>query len=206
MADAVYSPTTETKPKSRCFLIPTELLDQKRFALKVLEVIFSLVAFVQEECINTCISCSALYFFEFVSCTAFFFTALLLVLLSTPLHQKVGVTCWDRLDFIYTAAIFVFFIISSIVFSSNNSDSALEKSAAAFGFLASLLFLLDLVLFYRTHGLPFRRTQENPANGPTSPNSPPGAPRPRNSPRTERRLWGGSARSEEPVFNVLSRF
>lgn len=173
MADAVYSSTTESNPKSSWFLVPSGVLDWSRFFIKIAEVLLSLVAFVQEEVINVCISCGPLYFFEFVSCTAFLFTLLLLVLLSTPLHQRVGITCWTTLDFCYTAAIFVLFVLSSIVFSSDNRGSALEKSAAAFGFLASLAFLLDLVWFYRTLGLPFRpQTLENPPNGPTSPSSP----------------------------------
>lgn len=173
MADAVYSSTTESNPKSSWFLVPSGVLDWSRFFIKVAEVLLSLVAFVQEEVINVCISCGSLYFFEFVSCTAFLFTMLLLVLLSTPLHQRVGITCWTKLDFCYTAAIFVLFIISSIVFSSDNSGSSLEKSAAAFGFLASLAFLVDLVFFYRTHGFPFTsQNQENPPNGPTSPSNP----------------------------------
>lgn len=171
MADAVYSSTTVSNPKSSWFLVPSQVLDWNRFFIKIAEVLLSLVAFAQEEVINVCISCNALYFFEFVSCTAFLFTLLLLVLLSTPLHQRVGLTCWTKLDFVYTAAIFVLFIISSIVFSADNSGSALEKSAAAFGFLASLAFLLDLILFYRTLGFPFgsSQTPDSPPNGPSSP-------------------------------------
>ncbi|KAF3855579.1 hypothetical protein F7725_016302, partial [Dissostichus mawsoni] len=43
----------------------------------------SLVAFLLEEVVSSCLSCSALYFFEFVS---FLFTLLLLIFLATPLH------------------------------------------------------------------------------------------------------------------------
>eukprot|EP00064_Thunnus_orientalis_P021108 superscaffoldBa00006209_g21263 len=59
--------------------------------------LLSLVAFIQEEVVNSCRSCTALYFFEFVSCTAFLFTLLLLILLSTNLHTRVGITCWPVL-------------------------------------------------------------------------------------------------------------
>ncbi|CAL9706064.1 unnamed protein product [Knipowitschia caucasica] len=62
-------------------------------------------------------------------------------------------------DFWYTCCIFVLFLVSSIVFSTDNGGSSLEKSAAAFGFLASLFFLLDLILVYRTRGFPWRPDQ-----------------------------------------------
>ncbi|XP_033837183.1 CKLF-like MARVEL transmembrane domain-containing protein 6 [Periophthalmus magnuspinnatus] len=171
MADTVYAPTTAPNPKDKCFLVPTDILDLKRFCVKLLEVLFSVVAFLQEEFVSSCVACNALYFFEFVSCTAFLFTVLLLGLLSTPVHRRVGMNCWSMLDFMYTVIIFVFFFLASIIFSASNSGSALERSAVAFGFLASLSFLLDLVLFYRTHGLPFKyaQNQENPATGSNNP-------------------------------------
>ncbi|KAF3855575.1 hypothetical protein F7725_016298 [Dissostichus mawsoni] len=46
----------------------------------------SLVAFLLEEVVSSCLSCSALYFFEFVS---FLFTLLLLIFLATLLHGRV---------------------------------------------------------------------------------------------------------------------
>ena len=59
--------------------------------------LLSFLAFILEEMVNSCITCSVLYFFEFVSCTAFLFTLLLLVLLATKLHTKVGINCWAKL-------------------------------------------------------------------------------------------------------------
>uniref|UniRef100_A0A4W6G524 MARVEL domain-containing protein n=1 Tax=Lates calcarifer TaxID=8187 RepID=A0A4W6G524_LATCA len=88
-----------------------------------LKQLLSFVAFILEEVVSSCISCTALYFFEFVSCTAFLFTLLLLVLLSTTLHTRVGITCWPSLDFYYTAAITLLFFISSIVFAANNNGN-----------------------------------------------------------------------------------
>lgn len=64
-------------------------------AAVVLQVL-SFVAFVLEETISSCLRCSPLYFFEFVSCSAFLFTGLLLLLLSTCLHEKVGISCWPK--------------------------------------------------------------------------------------------------------------
>ncbi|XP_031164228.1 CKLF-like MARVEL transmembrane domain-containing protein 6 [Sander lucioperca] len=152
----VYSPTTAPNPKSSWFIVPSANLDTVRCGVKVMEVLLSFVAFILEEVVSSCVSCSALYFFEFVSCTAFLFTLLLLILLSTTLQNRVGITCWPRLDFLYTAAIALLFFISSIIFSTN-SNTPMEKSAVAFGFLATAMFIFDLVLFVKNSGFPFKK-------------------------------------------------
>ena len=59
--------------------------------------LLSFLAFVVEEVVSSCLSCGALYFFEFISCTAFLFTLLLLILLATKLSGMVGITCWEKL-------------------------------------------------------------------------------------------------------------
>ncbi|XP_036929248.1 CKLF-like MARVEL transmembrane domain-containing protein 6 [Acanthopagrus latus] len=157
MASQVYSPTTAPNPKASWFMVPSENLDKIRFGIKVVEVLFSFVAFVLEEVVSTCVSCSSLYFFEFVSCTAFLFTLLLLILLSTVLHTRVGITCWPCLDFVYTSVIAVLFLIASIVFASDHSGSAYEKIAVVFGFFATVLFTIDLIMFVKTRGFPFKK-------------------------------------------------
>ncbi|XP_051255366.1 CKLF-like MARVEL transmembrane domain-containing protein 6 [Dicentrarchus labrax] len=156
-APQVYAATTTPNPKSSWFLVPSASLDKSRFVIKVLEVLLSFTAFILEEVVLSCVSCSALYFFEFVSCTAFLFTLLLLILLSTTLHTRVGITCWPSLDFVYTGLIAVLFLIASIVFSSDNGNTTVEKCAVAFGFIATLLFFVDLAMFWRSHGFPFRK-------------------------------------------------
>lgn len=60
----------------------------------VLLQLLSLVALLLEELVKSCTTCLGLYTFEFVSCTALLFTLLLLVLLATPLHARVGINCW----------------------------------------------------------------------------------------------------------------
>ncbi|XP_047454849.1 CKLF-like MARVEL transmembrane domain-containing protein 6 [Mugil cephalus] len=166
MAMEVYSPTTAPNPKSSFFVVPTELLNKIRFLLKILEVLLSFVAFILEEVVMNCNNCSALYFFEFVSCTAFLFTLLLLILLSTKLHQKVNITCWSVLDFLYTAAMGVLFFIASIIFASQNSGTGLESAAVIFGFLAMAAFIADCAYFYKTIGLPFKSGgKPQPGNG-----------------------------------------
>lgn len=171
----VYAQTTTPNPRTSCFQIPLDFLDMKRFGVKVVEVLLSFVAFVTEEVVTSCISCSPLYFFEFVSCTAFLFTLLLLILLASPLHQRVGITCWPMLDFVYTGIIAVLFFIASIVFATSNSGTTLEKGAAVFGFLASVAFFVDISLFLKENGLPVNKAEKQ---GPTNGITPPVGPQP----------------------------
>ncbi|XP_073341354.1 CKLF-like MARVEL transmembrane domain-containing protein 6 [Pagrus major] len=155
----VYSPTTAPNPKASWIMVPSENLDKIRFVIKVGEVLLSFVAFILEEVVSNCYSnsCNSLYFFEFVSCTAFLFTLLLLILLSTSLHTRVGITCWPSLDFGYTGFIAVLFLIASIIFASDNNGSTTEKIAVVFGFFATALFAIDLVMFVKTRGFPFKK-------------------------------------------------
>ncbi|XP_034029611.1 CKLF-like MARVEL transmembrane domain-containing protein 6 [Thalassophryne amazonica] len=162
-ANDVYTPTTVAEPKSSCFLIPGEPLEKIRLLVKLAEVLLSFVAFIVEEVVNSCISCTSLYFFEFISCTAFLFTLLLLVLLYTTLHRRLGVPCWPTVDFVYTAIIGVLFFIASITFAAN-SHSTLEQIAVAFGFMASLAFAVDLGLFWKHSGVPFLQSKQDPSN------------------------------------------
>uniref|UniRef100_A0A8C7WSN8 MARVEL domain-containing protein n=1 Tax=Oryzias sinensis TaxID=183150 RepID=A0A8C7WSN8_9TELE len=140
--------------------------------------LLSLVAFVLEELVSSCGNCNPLYFFEFVSCTAFLFTLLLLILLSTRLHEKVGIECWPKLNFFYTLGIAVLLLISSIVFAADNAGSSLESAAEVFGFLATLIFALDVAYFLKTRGSPFKA---GPGPGVSN-----GGPVPAAAPETER--------------------
>lgn len=170
MANDVYSPTTVSSPKTSCWLGPSsEHLGTLRFYLKVAEVLLSLVAFILEETVTSCTSCSPLYFFEFVSCTAFLFTTLLLILLATRLHSKVGINRWPILDFVYTAVIALLFLISSIAFASNNGGTSVETISVVFGFLAMLAFVVDFVFFLKTKGLPFTKNQAPPNDNGSAP-------------------------------------
>ncbi|CAB1334692.1 unnamed protein product [Coregonus sp. 'balchen'] len=169
-ADAVYSPTTVSENKSKkWFIVPTDNLDKFRCLIKVVQVLLSFVAFILEEVVTTCMSCSPLYFFEFVSCTAFLFTALLLVLLATNLHKRVGINYWPAVDFVYTALMAAFFLIASIVFVSDNGGTDLENAAVAFGFLATMAFLVDAGWFVKTRGFPFKRTNQQAASNGEAP-------------------------------------
>ncbi|XP_012688036.2 CKLF-like MARVEL transmembrane domain-containing protein 6 [Clupea harengus] len=150
MADhaSPYVPTTTAVPKSSTF----GYLKLPGFVFKLIELVLSFVAFVLEEVVTTCNACSHLYFFEFVSCTAFLFTLLLLILLATPLYEKVGFSQWDPLDFVYTVGIALLFIIASAVFLSDNGGSELEKAAGVFGIIASLVFFANAAYLYKVKG------------------------------------------------------
>ncbi|KAL4617173.1 CKLF-like MARVEL transmembrane domain-containing protein 6-like [Arapaima gigas] len=142
--EPVYNSTTVPENKAaKVFLVPTNLLSKARFVVKVAEVLLSFVAFILEEVVDNCTSCTPLYLFEFFSCTAFLFTSLLLVLLASPLHKKVGINCWPTVDLVYTLIIGSLFFVASIIFSAVNGGTELEKAAVAFGFLASFAFLVD---------------------------------------------------------------
>ncbi|XP_026083919.1 CKLF-like MARVEL transmembrane domain-containing protein 6 [Carassius auratus] len=171
-AETVYNTTTTVQePKPRRFIVPSENLDTVRFGIKVIEVLLSFVAFVMEEAVSSCSQCGPLYFFEFVSCTAFLFTLLLLILLATVLHQKVGINCWPTLDFGYTIAMAMFFMLASIVFAADNGQTDLERGAVAFGFLATGAFFVDFVLFVKKQGIPCRKGNNQPADRTPRPES-----------------------------------
>lgn len=159
----VYGATTAPNPRSSCFQVPSDHLDWTRFTLKVLQVLLSLVALLLEELVKVCTTCFGLYTFEFVSCSALLFTLLLLVLLATPLQTRVGINRWPIVDFVYSSVITLLFFIASIAFAADNGGSQLEKAAVVFGFLASLLFLADVVMFWKTRGFPF--VEQQPTNG-----------------------------------------
>lgn len=165
-ADTVYNTTTTAhEPKSsKWIIVPSENLDKVRCVIKVIEVLLSLVAFVMEEVVSSCLQCGPLYFFEFVSCTALLFTLLLLILLVTPLHQRVGINSWPTLDFGYTSVIAVLFLFASIVFAADSGQTSLEQGAVAFGFLATVAFFIDSGLFLKNRGIPCRKGNNQQAD------------------------------------------
>ncbi|XP_066547402.1 CKLF-like MARVEL transmembrane domain-containing protein 6 [Amia ocellicauda] len=158
----VYNTTTEQQEnkKTAVCIVPSKHLDKLRFFIKLAELILSFIAFILEEIVSNCNSCGPLYFFEFVSCTAMLFTFLLLVLLATPLNKKVGIEKWDYVDFIYTAVIGALFLLASIVFAADNGNTTLETAAVVFGFLASIAFIIDIAVFYKTKGFPWKDNSE----------------------------------------------
>ncbi|XP_052002745.1 CKLF-like MARVEL transmembrane domain-containing protein 6 isoform X2 [Xyrauchen texanus] len=165
--DPVYNVTTVQESKSKkWFIVPSENLGKVGFVIKIIEVLLSFVAFVMEEVVSNCSSCGPLYFFEFVSCTAFLFTFSLLILLATTLHQRVGISCWPTLDFGFTAAMAFLFLIASVVFAADNGGTILEQTSAAFGFLATMAYFVDFSLFLKAKGC--RKGSNQPATDNTT--------------------------------------
>ncbi|KAK1173544.1 CKLF-like MARVEL transmembrane domain-containing protein 6 [Acipenser oxyrinchus oxyrinchus] len=137
-------------------------LDKKRVGIKILEVLLSFIAFICEEVVNNCSDCGALYFFEFVSCTAVLFTILLLILLTTTLCESVGINRLSLVDFFFTLGMAVLFLIASCVFAAHNEGTALETTSVITGFLATVAFLFDVGLIYKEKGFPW--SPKNPVS------------------------------------------
>ncbi|NXI17359.1 CKLF6 protein, partial [Irena cyanogastra] len=90
---AVYNETTEPEAKAsrRCpFSCTLRHLRGLQLPLKVVQTIFSFVAVVCEEIVDDCITCSGLYFFEFISCSAFLLSLLILYMYCTDLYESLG--------------------------------------------------------------------------------------------------------------------
>ncbi|XP_038653817.1 CKLF-like MARVEL transmembrane domain-containing protein 6 [Scyliorhinus canicula] len=160
--EEVYRPTTEplANQDSCCQL---GYLKSLRGMLKVAQVILSFVAFILEEVVNSCMSCHALYFFEFVSCSAFLLTTFLLIILATCLQSKLDRINWRLVDFTYTAVISLFFLIASIIFATKNDGSGVEKTSVAFGFMATIAFVLDVLRHLWQEGPPWKEKKDKPA-------------------------------------------
>ncbi|XP_012883930.1 PREDICTED: CKLF-like MARVEL transmembrane domain-containing protein 6 [Dipodomys ordii] len=147
---AVYSPTTEENPGSargaRGFAAYFSLtrLPWYRRVLKGLQLLLSLLAFICEEVIPECTLCGGLYFFEFVSCSAFLLSLLLLIVHCTPLHDRVDAGKVKSSDFYITLGTGCVFLLASIIFVSTDGRTIAEV-AASFGFIASFMFLFDFI-------------------------------------------------------------
>nr|XP_031542761.1 CKLF-like MARVEL transmembrane domain-containing protein 6 isoform X2 [Vicugna pacos] len=115
----VYRETTEAHPASargpRSSLAIYFTLGRLkgRWGYKFSQLVLSLLAFICEEIVSQCTLCGGLYFFEFVSCSAFLLSLLMLIVYCTPVYEKVELV---------------------------------KVKSSVFGFLASLMFLLDFII------------------------------------------------------------
>ncbi|KAF1415469.1 CKLF-like MARVEL transmembrane domain-containing protein 6, partial [Spheniscus humboldti] len=89
---AVYNETTEpqAKPPCRPFGCTLRHLWGWRLPTKALQAILSLLAVICEEIVEDCITCSGLYFFEFISCSAFLLSLLILCVYCTDVYETFG--------------------------------------------------------------------------------------------------------------------
>ncbi|NP_001034830.1 CKLF-like MARVEL transmembrane domain-containing protein 6 [Xenopus tropicalis] len=154
---AVYATTTEpSNPGKKSFCSVTEL-GKVRFPLKVAQLLFSFIGFVCEEIIDQCENCGGLYFFEFVSCSAFLLALLLIIVYCTPLRQKVNPNSLKSIDFWISSITGLLFLIASIVFAATMDDISLAKVSVAFGFLASVAFIIEAIIMYMNGDSPFTK-------------------------------------------------
>ncbi|XP_061597867.1 CKLF-like MARVEL transmembrane domain-containing protein 4 [Cololabis saira] len=150
-ASSPYQPTTEpVHPRLlgavRC---DTDYLRSYFGILKLVEVVLSLIGFICIETIMMCSPCGGVYFFEFVSCSAFVVTGVLLLIFSLNLHLKVPQVNWNLTDLVNTAASTLFFFLSSLVLACINHNTGAEIAAVIFGFLVTGVYGLNTFLAVR---------------------------------------------------------
>ncbi|NXX81152.1 CKLF6 protein, partial [Urocolius indicus] len=89
---AVYNETTEPRAKPPRLSLGCSLrhLGGWRLAPKALQTILSLLAVICEEIVADCMNCSGLYFFEFISCSAFLLSLLILGVYCTDAFERFG--------------------------------------------------------------------------------------------------------------------
>ncbi|XP_009077984.1 PREDICTED: CKLF-like MARVEL transmembrane domain-containing protein 6, partial [Acanthisitta chloris] len=131
--------------------------------------ILSLIAVICEEIVDNCIKCGGLYFFEFTSFTAFLLSVLILCVYCTDVYETLGEDKVQRLNFYAALGIGACFLLASIVLAATSSDLGAEKAAYAFGFLASVAFLVEFFMecFHRQKQNADGRS-ENPAATPSA--------------------------------------
>lgn len=151
-ASSPYQPTTEPVHSRnvlggiRC---DTEYLKSHFGMLKVIEVALSLIAFICIETIMYCLPCGGVYFFEFVSCSCFVVTGVLLLIFSLNFHTKVPHVNWNLTDLVNTAVSTLFFFLASVVLAALNHNKGADIAAVIFGFLVTCVYGLNTFLAVR---------------------------------------------------------
>ncbi|XP_018421959.1 PREDICTED: CKLF-like MARVEL transmembrane domain-containing protein 4 [Nanorana parkeri] len=151
-ASSPYQPTTEPVRQNRgwrglqCDL---EYIRSLFGVLKCSQVLLAMLSFICIETIMECSPCEGLYFFEFVSCSAFVVTGVLLLMFSLSLHERVPHINWILTDLVNTGLSALFFFIASVILASLNHKSGAEISAAVFGFSATLSYSVNTYLALR---------------------------------------------------------
>ncbi|XP_014739558.1 PREDICTED: CKLF-like MARVEL transmembrane domain-containing protein 6 [Sturnus vulgaris] len=165
----VYNKTTEPEvkaPRRRPFGFTLRRLWGWRLPVKVVQAIFSLVAVVCEEIVDDCSFCGGLYFFEFISCSAFLLSLLILCVYCTDLYKSLGEDKVQKMNFWAVPVIGASFLLASIVFSATCSGSAVESAACVFGFFATFAFVAEfgIELFLKRKQKLISERSENPGN------------------------------------------
>ncbi|XP_006130609.2 CKLF-like MARVEL transmembrane domain-containing protein 4 [Pelodiscus sinensis] len=148
-ASSPYQPTTEPVSQRhglgglRCDL---DYLRSAFGMVKISEVVLALIAFICIETIMECSPCGGLYFFEFVSCSAFVVTGALLLMFSLNLHTRIPQINWNLTDLVNTGLSTFFFFIASVVLAALNHKTGAEIVAVIFGFLAMIVYAVNMYL------------------------------------------------------------
>ncbi|XP_037746298.2 CKLF-like MARVEL transmembrane domain-containing protein 6 [Chelonia mydas] len=174
---AVYNQTTELQrePQSKPCACACTLhrLTLQRLLLKAAQALLSLLAFILEEIVESCILCGGLYFFEFISFSATFLSILILTVYCTSAYEKVEKDKLIKLDFWVTTVVGVLFFVASIVFAATSDKSSVETVAIVFGFLASIGFLADGIHFFMENRKVKENKVENTGNTQNTPENQP---------------------------------
>ncbi|KAG9475088.1 hypothetical protein GDO78_003506 [Eleutherodactylus coqui] len=107
-ASSPYQPTTEPVRQNRGWRgiqCDGDYVRSLPGGLKCSQVVLALLAFICIETIMECAPCEGLYFFEFVSCSAFVVTGVLLLMFSLALHERVPHINWVLTVFGFLATI-----------------------------------------------------------------------------------------------------
>uniref|UniRef100_H0VTA2 CKLF like MARVEL transmembrane domain containing 4 n=1 Tax=Cavia porcellus TaxID=10141 RepID=H0VTA2_CAVPO len=123
--------------------------------------ILALIAFICIETIMDCSPCEGLYFFEFVSCSAFVVTGVLLILFSFNLHMRIPQINWNLTDLVNTGLSTFFFFIASIVLAALNHKTGAEIAALIFGFLATAAYAASTFLAVQKWRVSIRQQSAN---------------------------------------------
>ncbi|XP_044515370.1 CKLF-like MARVEL transmembrane domain-containing protein 4 [Gracilinanus agilis] len=123
--------------------------------------VLALIAFICIETIMECSPCEGLYFFEFVSCSAFVITGVLLLMFSLNLHTRIPQINWNITDLVNTGLSTFFFFIASIVLAALNHKAGAEIAAVVFGFLATAVYAANTFLAVQKWRMNIRQQSTN---------------------------------------------
>ncbi|XP_074059238.1 CKLF-like MARVEL transmembrane domain-containing protein 4 [Macrotis lagotis] len=163
-ASSPYQPTTEPVSQRRGLgglRCRPDYLRRAPGRLKLAQVVLALIAFICIETIMECAPCEGLYFFEFVSCSAFVITGVLLLMFSLNLHTRIPQINWNITDLVNTGLSTFFFFIASIVLAALNHKAGAEIAAVVFGFLATAVYAANTFLAVQKWRMNIRQQSTN---------------------------------------------
>ncbi|MGH0126168.1 UNVERIFIED_CONTAM: hypothetical protein FKN15_026137 [Acipenser sinensis] len=166
-ASSPYQPTTEPVIQRHGLggmRWDTDYLKSNFGILKIIQVVLALIAFICIETIMECSPCGGLYFFEFVSCSAFVITGVLLLVFSLNLHTKVPQINWSLTDLVNTGVSTFFFFLASIILAALNHRTGAEVTAVVFGFLVTTVYAFNTFLAVKK----WRQSDQRPSTVQTS--------------------------------------